>query len=115
MSRKRLQFRVHTDEAELLEEHADDADISKSEALRRSMRLYLVRQGYDVPATDGGVTSTTTDEIQRTVRVSNVVLAVAILWLGAVVAFDPPGLFTILTGSALAGVLVLVLATGVRQ
>ena len=115
MSRKRLQFRVHTDEAELLEEHADDADISKSEALRRSMRLYLARQGYDVPATDGGVTSTTTDQIQRTVHLSNAALGAGLLWLGAVVALDPPAAVTVASGAAVAVALGVVLATGVRQ
>lgn len=115
MSRERLQFRVHTDEAKLLEEHADDADISKSEALRRSMRLYLAKQGYDVPATDGGATGT--DEIQRTVRVSNAVLVLALLWVGGVFELSPPSVVTIGTGTALLVLLGGLLAwelTGVR-
>lgn len=110
MSRERLQFRVHTDEAKLLEEHTDDADISKSEALRRSMRLYLAKQGYDVPATDGGATAT--DEIQRTVRVSNVVLVLALLWVGAVVTLSPPALATIATGTAFVAMLAGLLSRG---
>ena len=110
MKKVQVNTRLDQDNAERLEEHADEHDLSKAEVSRRAIREYLAEHGQEVPATDGGVT--TTDEIQRTVRVSNVVLAVAILWLGAVVAFDPPGLFTILTGSALAGVLGLVLARG---
>ena len=110
MGKVQANTRLDQDTAERLEQHADENDLSKAEVARRAIREYLAERGQEVPATDGGVT--TTDEIQRTVRVSNVVLAVAILWLGAVVALDPPGLFTILTGTALAGVLGLVLARG---
>lgn len=53
MAQERLQFRVPEDESSILEEYAEENDVSKSEVLRRGMRLYLAEQGCEVPVADG--------------------------------------------------------------
>ena len=115
MTKVQANTRLDQDTADRLEQHADEHDMTKAEVLRRATREYLADRGHEVPATDGGVTTTTTDEIQRAVHLSNAALGAGLLWVGAVVALDPPAAVTVASGAAVAVALGVVLATGVRR
>ena len=63
MARELIQTRADEDTADALEEYADDADITRSEAIRRAVRSHLADKGYPVAAADGA--GQVTSELQE--------------------------------------------------
>lgn len=57
MARELIQARADEDTVESLEEFTDEMGLSRSEAVRRSIRHYLSINGYDFPEADGGMLS----------------------------------------------------------
>lgn len=55
VTRELIQARADEDVIDDLEEFADETGISKSEAVRRSIRYYLSSNGYEYVEVDGGV------------------------------------------------------------
>lgn len=55
MTRELIQARADEDVIDDIEEFADETGISKSEAVRRSIRYYLSSNGYEYTEVDGGV------------------------------------------------------------
>jgi metal-responsive CopG/Arc/MetJ family transcriptional regulator len=55
MARELIQARADEDTIDNLEEFADETGISKSEAVRRSIRYYLSMNGYEYAEADGGI------------------------------------------------------------
>ena len=53
MARELIQTRADEDTVDALEAYADDADITRSEAIRRAVRSHLAEEGYPVAAADG--------------------------------------------------------------
>lgn len=53
MARELVQTRADADTVESLEAYAEEADISRSEAIRRLLRTGLVQHGHPVAAADG--------------------------------------------------------------
>lgn len=53
MARKLIQTRADEDTVDALEAYAEDADITRSEAIRRAVRSHLADEGYPVAAADG--------------------------------------------------------------
>jgi antitoxin component of RelBE/YafQ-DinJ toxin-antitoxin module len=63
MARKLIQTRADEDTVDALEAYADDADITRSEAIRRAVRSHLADKGYPVAAADGA--GQVTSELQE--------------------------------------------------
>lgn len=126
MGQERLQFRVPEDEADILEEYAEENDLSKSEVLRRGMRLYLAEQGYEVPVADGlgrdreemldrkldemsaeleTELKTELEEIEQarrsTNRASTLAIVGGLVWIGATLGLNLDGVLWLVSGVAL--------------
>lgn len=69
MARELVQTRADEDTVEALETYAEQAEISRSEAIRRALRSHLAEEGYPVAAADGaGVVNNRLEGLEETLE-----------------------------------------------
>jgi len=113
-----VQARVEPDTKEMVEQYAEERNISQSKAARRMLHRQLNAEGYGVAATDGGATvADRLDEIEnRQERASTTHTATLALGLGYVAAMVATGANGVLWGAVGVGLLLaIVVATVARN
>jgi len=112
-----VSFRIPTDIEEQVEEYANERDISKSEAFRRTvenglaleeMGLSVAGRGKENLLPDGGELKDSIEtqqeqinHLERTQQRTTTGILVGVLWIGVALALDLPSWLVIVTGALL--------------
>jgi hypothetical protein len=103
MARELVQTRADADTVESLEAYAEEADISRSEAIRRLLRTGLAEHGHGVAAADGsGQLADRLDQLEaeqeQANRLHTAALLTGVLYIVATITLDLSGPIWLLSG-----------------